>query len=261
MKYVLVVNGAEHVARANLALQFLRKFTQKEIVVIHARAEGLNLDLVDESIGLTATEEWSDFELNRYAKTQLYKLIEGPACYLDNDVFAVSPEIDTIFDHLEESVAFGTDHVVTLDYFSTWSVNNGTLSQRIEEDFGVKTDPSWSLWNGGVFLYGQDCESFMDDWFFMTSQAIKSQDWVNRDQGTLAAAVWHHGLQDQKRLPVEYNWIVQHSGLAWNKPETEFRDGRFYNNDKEIKFMHFISKGEGRDAEEYQQALSLLEVS
>jgi hypothetical protein len=50
-------------------------------------------------------------------------------------------------------VTFGTDHVVTLDYFSTWAVKNGTLSQRIKEDFCIETDPKWSLWNGGVFHY------------------------------------------------------------------------------------------------------------
>jgi len=259
MRFVLVATGQEHVKRVNLALQFLRKFSKKDIVVIHARADGINLDGVSEDIELTDLDDWSDIELNRFAKTQLYKLVEGPACYIDNDVFAVSPEVDSIFDHLQSPVTFGTDHVVTLDYFSTWSVKDGTLSQRIKDDFCIETDPKWKLWNGGVFMYDDGCQSFMDNWYHMTYQAFGSCDWHNRDQGTLAAAAFFHGLQDHPRLPVEYNWIVQHSGLSWNEPGTVFEDGKFRNGDKEIKFMHFISKGEGRDAEEYQQALSLLQ--
>ena len=258
MKFVLVVTGQEHVASANLALSFLRKNSSKHIVVVYARAEGLDFDKVDEAIELTELADWSDFELNRFAKTQLYKLVEGPACYIDNDVFAVG-NVDSIFDHMQGPVTFGTDHVVTLDYFSTWAVKNGTLSQRIKEDFCIETDPKWNLWNGGVFIYDKGCEAFMDSWYHMTSQAIESQDWNNRDQGTLAAAVWFHGLQDQERLPVEYNWIVQHSGLNWNDPNTTFENGVFKNGDKEIKFMHFISKGQGRDEKEYQQVLSLLQ--
>ena len=41
-------------------------------------------------------------------------------------------------------------------------------------------------------------------------QIFNDSEWKTRDQGTLIATVWEFGLQNQKTLPVEYNFIADY---------------------------------------------------
>ncbi len=96
------------------------------------------------------------------------------------------------------------------------------LRAAIAEDFGVTiTDPDWQHWNGGVFLFDARPDSeaarFLDTWHELTLQSFDLPRWKTRDQGTLVAAAWKHGLQDQATLPREFNFLAD-----YHKPGLSF---------------------------------------
>ncbi|MBI5219228.1 MAG: hypothetical protein HY958_09895 [Bacteroidia bacterium] len=83
------------------------------------------------------------------------------------------------------------------------------LTEAIYNKFGISIpDKKWQHWNGGVFLFNKNSAAFMDTWHDFTMQIFEDKNWVVRDQGTLAATAWKHNLQNQKRLPVHYNFIA-----------------------------------------------------
>ena len=83
------------------------------------------------------------------------------------------------------------------------------LKEAIEKDFGVEVkNHEWQHWNGGVFLFNQHSVQFLDTWHELTLEAFSLRNWKTRDQGTLIATVWKFGLENQPKLPVEYNFIA-----------------------------------------------------
>ncbi len=86
------------------------------------------------------------------------------------------------------------------------------LLDKLKEKFGVSVSPAtWQHWNGGVFLFNDDSYEFMDYWHNATMEIFKDKEWKTRDQGTLAATVWHFGLQQHKTLPIDFNLIADYN--------------------------------------------------
>jgi hypothetical protein len=85
----------------------------------------------------------------------------------------------------------------------------GHLKNAIFETFGiaVKQD-DWQHWNGGVFLFDSHSHLFLDDWHRMTLEAFAQDFWKTRDQGTLIATVWKHGLEQHPTLCQQFNFIA-----------------------------------------------------
>ncbi|MEO8195844.1 MAG: hypothetical protein ABI689_03895 [Thermoanaerobaculia bacterium] len=107
------------------------------------------------------------------------------------------------------------------------------LREAIGEDFGVAiTDPDWQHWNGGVFLFDQTAAPFLDTWHELTLRSFDLPRWRTRDQGTLIAAAWQHGLQDQATLPREFNFLAD-----YYKPELRFDAGRGFSFDDRPDFV------------------------
>lgn len=87
-----------------------------------------------------------------------------------------------------------------------------TLRTRIEEKFGVVvTEPDWQHWNGGVFLFDAASVPLLDTWNAWTKEIFEDPAWKTRDQGTLIASVWQHGLQNHPTLPLEYNFLADYN--------------------------------------------------
>lgn len=85
------------------------------------------------------------------------------------------------------------------------------LRKRVKEDFGVAIpSPFWPHWNGGVFLFSQASQPFLEQWHNWTLQIFSNPKWKVRDQGTLAAVAWDWHLQDHPTLPMEFNFIVDY---------------------------------------------------
>ncbi len=107
------------------------------------------------------------------------------------------------------------------------------LREAIAEDFRiVVADPDWQHWNGGVFLFEGGADSpaapFLDSWHELTLASFELPRWKTRDQGTLIAAAWKHGMQDQATLPREFNFLADYHkpGLHFDADDGFSFDGR-----------------------------------
>ena len=115
------------------------------------------------------------------------------------------------------------------------------------------TRPDWTLWNGGVFLFDEASEPFFDAWHAMTRRTMADPYWRTRDQGTLAAAAWKFGLQDQPVLPQRFNFIVDcMKGIAPARRPSLPASESFVRTDYALgskgapHFIHFVNGGVGR---------------
>ena len=114
----------------------------------------------------------------------------------------------------------------------------------------------WTPWNGGVFVFDREADQFFNLWNEYTRQIMSDPYWRTRDQGTLAAAVWKLGLQDQPTLPAPFNFIVDRMwGISPNK-RSHLRPADFHvredysltGADGRIRpyFLHFVNGGVNR---------------
>lgn len=89
------------------------------------------------------------------------------------------------------------------------------LPEFIKKDFGIcVSDPNFQHWNGGVFLFDDTSETFLNSWFDKTMKIFNLPDWYTRDQGTLIATVWEMGLQNNPLLPQKFNFIADYNNPA-----------------------------------------------
>ncbi len=214
--FVFVVCGERHATRLNDSLRFLRRFSKSGIIVVKARVE--QPVAADKVVSCRVPRQFDNHQASIFLKTSLHRILPDDGmryCYLDNDVVAVNPEVDSIFSVARPPIAFAADHC-NLREFSRYAVNCRCsklecehLHAAIRRKFGVAiTDKSWRHWNGGVFVFDRASRPFMEVWHQFTLEAFRDRYWKVRDQGTLAAAAWKLGLQSQPTLPRNYNLVV-----------------------------------------------------
>jgi hypothetical protein len=228
--FVYVVAGDSQVPRLNHSLEFLKHFVRCEIVVIASRCTlPINHDQVMRPY---VDELFDDHQASILLKTGLHRVlgrVPDECCYIDSDVIAVSSESEKIFSEKTGLVTFAADHV-RLGGFSRYAVRCACqrgdcdhLRQAIGEKFDIEvSDPNWQHWNGGVFLFDSGSTAFLDTWHNLTRSAFEDPFWRTRDQGTLVAAVWRHGLQHQASLDRKYNHIVD----PWRHVSDQARVGK-----------------------------------
>lgn len=86
------------------------------------------------------------------------------------------------------------------------------LPQYIRDRFGiVVSDKNFQHWNGGVFLFDDSSNDFLNAWFDKTMKIFTYPDWNTRDQGTLIATVWEMGLEKNPLLPQKFNFIADYN--------------------------------------------------
>jgi hypothetical protein len=265
--FVFAVIGTAHVEALDLPLRYLRHFSSKQIVVVQGRSD--ISAKADHVIDITPPAQLSDHQASLWLKTGLMThlrangLADRQFCYLDSDVIAVSCGVDEIFSCQTGPVGFCEDQV-EIDIFSHWAVNCGCrqiachhLREALLCDFGIDVcETDWKMWNGGVFVADDRGANVLKTWYDFTNLIFDKPYWRDRDQGTLAAAVWHHGIQSQPFLPQRFNVVLDclwglddnHRSnvelkdlAAWPKFELK-RDidaGR-------VTFLHLINRGIGR---------------
>lgn len=90
------------------------------------------------------------------------------------------------------------------------------LHRHIEERFGVSvTKKDWQHWNGGVFLFKGGENGILTDWHEATMSISGLDPWNTRDQGTLAAMIWKHGLNDHPLIDRRFNFMVNTEGQRY----------------------------------------------
>ncbi len=265
--FVFAVTGAPHVRAVEMALPYLQKFSAYEIAVVQARSATTTAH--NTVIEAAPPEGLDDHQASLWVKTRLGRILAEnglggrPFCYLDSDVFALSPAIDEIFDVPRHPITFASDHA-SIDMFSHWAVHCGCrslscphLREAMFCDFGVDVvAPDWVMWNGGVFTAAAEAMAVLDLWHSMTVHSFNLPYWRTRDQATLAATAWQLGLQGAPRLPSRFNHLLDcHWGLqeelrrgasiaelaVW--PELDLRRAV---QTGEIAFVHFVNQGAGR---------------
>jgi hypothetical protein len=259
--FVFAVVGTRHVLAASVALEFLKRVTRHDIIVVQSRSERRAAH--DQVIEVETPATLDDHQASICLKTNLLPHVRGLAdrfCYLDSDVIAIDTEVDRIFDHVAGPVTFAHDHA-EIDAFSGWAVNCGCREPRCNHlreallctfDIDVRR-PDYRMWNGGVFLFDDGSADFLAQWHRMCLAIMAEPYWRTRDQGTLAAAAWRFGIQDQPVLPRAFNFIVdcmkdvapaRRASLA---PEESFvRTDYALGAADAPHFLHFVNGGVGR---------------
>lgn len=246
-----VCGGASHVEALCFAVEHLRPRTSLPIVVVTDQSRNSRpVALAGVEVVDVATPRALDHhQAAIWLKTSLHRLLPaGEWCYLDSDVMAVDRGVDELFDHRRTPVAFASDLPIAgndVDRFSPHAMTcpcTGTeptescahLREQLRERLGLEVPPWWVPWNGGVFAFDGSATPFLDRWHELAVQAFDWPEWRTRDQHALIATVWEQGLQDQDRLPLRFNFIVDfannwlghdpaagwrlHPDHAWSRP-------------------------------------------
>ena len=143
------------------------------------------------------------------------------------DAMARHPQYPSYYKHIK-----GNSNFTWSDVNNFWVDENGNdihatarcdhLKEAIGRKFKVKiTGNDWLHWNGGVFLFNRSSVEFMNTWYNYSMEIFRDNNWKTRDQGTLIATVWKFGLQDQQRLPAEFNLLAD-----FNNTNLKFRKDR-----------------------------------
>ena len=226
-RWVFVVCGPElHVATLATAVRNLRPLTELEIWVLTDSARNvrpIEVNGVDRVVDVTTPEHLDDHQASIWLKTSVHRHVpRGEWCYLDSDIIAVRPGMESVFDHRAGPVAFASDLTISanqVDRFSPWAMtcdcsghgeehSCSHLREQIAERFGIDVPGDWVHWNGGVFLFGPDSAEFLDTWHDRAVASFDWPEWRTRDQGALISTVWSFGLADNPRIPPEFNFIA-----------------------------------------------------
>ncbi len=123
--FVFVVCGAkEHINTLNYSLQFLKHFSQKEIIIVTDLKRNEIAIEHNQIIDITTNSSFDNHQASIYLKTNLHQILpleNHLYCYLDTDVIAVSEQVDEIFGQFRSPIIFCTDHCKMM-YFSPSAV-------------------------------------------------------------------------------------------------------------------------------------------
>ncbi|OWY24037.1 hypothetical protein C7N43_04955 [Sphingobacteriales bacterium UPWRP_1] len=223
--FVYVVCGsAEHIETLHYSLQFIQKYSKCKVVVVTDLSRNQLPIRHHAVIDIPTPAQYNNHQASIYLKTGLHRFLnlEHNYCYIDTDVIANSTKIDQIFQHQYGPVTFAKDYThqkSNISTFSPWALNCGCLekgisnqclhlAQAIGQQYHIQIPPDWVHWNGGVFLFNRHSVEFMQTWHQLTLHTFDLPLWRTRDQGTLIVTVWKFGLQNQKCLPQQFNFIA-----------------------------------------------------
>jgi len=126
-------------------------------------------------------------------------------------------------DKVRAECGFTFDHAmgswVDAEGKKVWDLQCGHLVDGIRGRFGIEIkDRAWAHPNGGVFVFDASGADFMEAWHTHAMEIFNDGQWAVRDQGVLAATLWEFGMQDNKRLPRKFNFIVDYNdaGLVYH---------------------------------------------
>lgn len=263
-----------------LDLEFKDKFIPKDPVVLKGRIKILSvMDDYD--------DQFHGIRRNPLARFALYHL--QPAKYdferylKEHGNFRWDDDLKRAYDENDNLVYDEYNNPITQDYVEArtsfrwdskkeiWFDEDGSqvfkatcehLINEIDQKFDVKiTKSEWTHWNGGVFLFNQDSEQFMDAWHEKTMRIFEDENWETRDQGTLAATAWEFNLQDQKRLPAQFNFLAD-----YNISDLQFREGGVFSMDNfnttiQPHFLHIYHQFGNEEWDVWQYVQSLIPLS
>ncbi len=101
------------------------------------------------------------------------------------------------------------------------------LIDYVKKEYKITIPENWQHWNGGVFLFDDSSDEFLNYWHQQTIKEFSNPYTKTRDQGTLALSVWKFGLQNHPTLPEEFNWITEYENnlIDWCPEKGYTKDG------------------------------------
>ncbi|MDA3820217.1 MAG: hypothetical protein PF590_07155, partial [Candidatus Delongbacteria bacterium] len=112
------------------------------------------------------------------------------------------------------------------------------LQQYIAHKYNINIPQNWRHWNGGVFLFKKEAKNFMEYWHKISLKEFECKETKTRDQATLAVSAWKFGLQNQKTLPQQFNFIAEYADtdIRWCSETGYTFDG--YKSTFQPTFLH-----------------------
>ncbi len=130
--FVFAVCGpGECIDQLHYSLRALRSVSRSRIVVVTDSRRNERRIGWDDVIDVSTPSALDHHQASIYLKIGFHRLLpDGPRyCYLDSDVVALRPEVDEVFWHKTDPVAFGADHI-TLSEFSPYAVHCGCVERH-----------------------------------------------------------------------------------------------------------------------------------
>lgn len=126
----VVCGGKEHLETLHFSLNYLRKRTKQEIIVLTDSSRNEIPILHDSVIDVRCPEHYDHHQASIYLKTGIHLFLpKGKRyCYLDTDVIAIGNRTDEIFEKYQEPITFAQDHC-EMNEFSASAVNCGCLEK------------------------------------------------------------------------------------------------------------------------------------
>jgi hypothetical protein len=164
-------------------------------------------------------------------------------CWVDKNGRPVLYEktIQSAVETIESTTAYTLDKVDgkrwLRDGLDVFDARCNHLHLEIEKEFKIVIDQhDWQHWNGGVFLFDDRSEEFLEAWHKKTLHIFSLPYWKTRDQGTLIATAWQFGLQNHPLLNQKFNLIAD-----YKHPEIKHQgELEFLLNEKVQIKPHFI---------------------
>lgn len=174
-------------------------------------------------------------------KLKQFKFLKSDKCWYNSDNEAI------LFDYpYYEKKIWGKTGIIFNFEENLWENRKGEkyefkapscshLSEYLQKEYGIKIPDNWRHWNGGVFLFNDKSEEFLNFWHEITIKEFSNPYTKTRDQGTLALSVWKFGLENHPNIPEEFNWICEFANkdIDWDKNLGYTKDGfktKFYPN-------------------------------
>lgn len=234
--YIYTGCGDSFVSRVNLSLEYLKKYTKQDIIVIYSRSS-LNINH-DNILYVNIPKKLDNRSGAIFLKTNIHNHINlldnNKYLYLDSDIIANRNDIDSIFLHDIDSICFSNDHT-NLDTFSPCAVKYGHITDHLKKIFDVHISKEYIQPNGGLFLFNKSAELFLSKWYDNCLKILSDPIvWSTRDQGALLATIFQLHMQNNHRINNLYNYIINNTDTS---PSIESLEKKLVN----PYFIHFIA--------------------
>ncbi|HOY31924.1 MAG TPA: hypothetical protein PKW80_08610 [Bacteroidales bacterium] len=124
--YVFIVCGDnDFISTLNLSLHALKKFSKNKIIVVTDLSRNASEIEHDTIIDVKTNSSYSHHQAAIFLKTSIHRYLDMDNfryCYLDNDILAISSDVDGVFEQAFEIIGFCPDNI-TFDYFSPYAVH------------------------------------------------------------------------------------------------------------------------------------------
>jgi len=201
----------------------------------------LNIHIILKYIFLKKLLPVKHFKLNKE-----FRFNKKNKVWLNNKNEIVLSDILSSHKDIEKNSAYKLDRVRRYwkdkDGKKLFNLTCNHLHKEILKKYNIKIKPeNWQHWNGGVFLFNEKSQDFLDTWHKLTLNIFDDPYWKTRDQGTLAVTIWKYNLQNKQTLPINFNFIAD-----FYKPEISYSKEEGFTNDNfnsslEPYFIHVFN--------------------